>query len=133
MPARVLIVEDNPANLDLARYLLESHGYATLVATDGEQGLRIAREERPQLILCDLQMPVMDGYALMRELRGDPLFRDTLVIAVTAFSMPGDRGVALAAGFNGYVSKPIDPERFVQEIEAYLPAGSRADRSPRSG
>jgi CheY-like chemotaxis protein len=133
MPPRVLIVEDNPANLDLARYLLESHGYATLVAIDGEQGLRIARQERPQLILCDLQMPVMDGYALVRELRGDPVLRETLVIAVTAFSMPGDRATALAAGFNGYVPKPIDPERFVQEIEAYLPADSRVERPPRDG
>jgi two-component system, cell cycle response regulator DivK len=132
MPARVLIVEDNPANLDLVRYLLEAHGYATLVATEGEQGLRIALEERPELILCDLQMPVMNGYTLMRRLRADPSFRDTIVVAVTAFSMPGDRGAALAAGFHGYVSKPIDPEHFVQQIEAYLPAGLRAERPARN-
>jgi CheY-like chemotaxis protein len=132
MPARVLIVEDNPANLDLVRYLLESHGYATLVATDGEQGLRIAREEHPDLILCDLQMPVMNGYTMLRRLRADPSFRSTIVIAVTAFSMPGDRGAALTAGFQGYLPKPIDPERFVQQIEAYLPAGSRAARLPRN-
>jgi CheY-like chemotaxis protein len=130
MPARVLIVEDHPANLDLARYLLESHGYATLSATDGAQGLRVARAERPELILCDLQMPVMDWYELVRELRGDLLFRDTIVIAVTALSMPGDRDSALAAGFHGYVSKPIDPERFVGQVEAYLPAGLRVDRQP---
>jgi CheY-like chemotaxis protein len=130
MPARVLIVEDHPANLDLARYLLEAHGYGTLSATDGAQGLRLARAERPDLILCDLQMPVMDGYELMRELRGDPLFRNTIVLAVTALSMPGDRDTALAAGFHGYISKPIDPEHFVRQIEAYLPAGLRAERPP---
>jgi len=130
MPARILIVEDNPANLDLSKYLVESHGYATLTATDGEQGLRIAREKRPDLILCDLQMPVMDGYELLKQIRNEPSLSDIIAIAVTAFSMSGDRDTALAAGFDGYISKPIDPERFVEQIEAYLRPELRAKRPP---
>jgi CheY-like chemotaxis protein len=130
MSARILIVEDNPANLDLVRYLLESHGYATLTATDGAQGLRIAREKRPDLILCDLQMPLVDGYEVSRQIRNDPSLRDIVAIAVTAVSMSGDRAAALAAGFDGYISKPIDPERFVEQIEAYLRPELRARRPP---
>jgi CheY-like chemotaxis protein len=130
MPARILIIEDNPANLELARYLLEARGYPTLAAIDGEQGLRAAHAERPDLVLCDLQMPVMDGYEVMRQLRNDPLLRDVVAIAVTAFSMPGDRDAVLAAGFDGYVSKPIDPEGFVQQIEAHLRPELRSERPP---
>jgi CheY-like chemotaxis protein len=130
MPATILIIEDNPPNLELVKYLLEAHGYATLSATDGEQGVRAARLHHPELILCDLQMPVMDGYQVVRQLRSEPEFSRTPVIAITAFSMPGDRGVAIAAGFDAYISKPIDPERFVQQIEQSLPLALRAKRPP---
>jgi len=131
MATRILIVEDNSANLELVRYLLEFHGYATLAAGDGEDAVRIAKAERPDLILCDLQIPVMDGYEVLRELRGSAEFAAIPIIAVTALSMPGDRDAALAAGFDTYISKPIDPETFVQQVESFLPPTMRASRTTR--
>jgi CheY-like chemotaxis protein len=126
MAARILIVEDNPANLQLVEYLLNAFGHFTLAARDGRAGLQVAGEARPDLIICDLQMPVMDGYELVRRLKEDPLLRHIPVIAVTAFSMPGDRINVLSAGFEGYFSKPIEPEIFVGQIEAFLPAPLRS-------
>jgi CheY-like chemotaxis protein len=130
MPARILIIEDNPANLELVRYLLEAHGYSALTAQDGGEGIRTAREENPDLVLCDLQMPVLDGYEVLSEIRNDPTLRDTPVVAVTAFSMPGDSATGIAAGFDGYIAKPIDPASFVQQIETYLRTELRAERRP---
>ena len=126
MIARILVIEDNPANLELARYLLTVHGYAVLTASDGRQGLDSALRERPDLILCDLQMPWLDGYQVLQQLRGQ---LDAVVIALTAFSMPNDRQQVLSAGFDGYLSKPIDPERFVAEVEAFLRPENRAPQS----
>jgi len=128
MPARILIAEDNRASLELVEYLLGAMGYATLTAANGGEGLRLAREKVPDLIVCDLQMPVLNGYEVVRGLKADPLLRPIPVIAVTAYSMPGDREKALAAGFNGYFSKPIDPEAFVGEVEKFLPPELRARR-----
>ena len=128
MAARVLIIEDNKANLELAEYLLKASGYTTLTARDGEEGVGVARKEHPDLIICDLQMPIMDGYGVVRELKKDSLLRPIPVIAVTALSMPGDRNNVLAAGFDGYLSKPIEPETFVRTVEGFLPPGLRARR-----
>ena len=130
MAARVLIIEDNKANLELVEYLLKASGYATLTARDGEEGVRVARKEHPDLIICDLQMPVMDGYEVVRLLKKDPLLGQIPIIAVTAFSMPGDRNNVLAQGFDGYVSKPIEPEIFVRTVEDFLPPELRSQRSP---
>jgi CheY-like chemotaxis protein len=130
MAARILVIEDNEANLELAEYLLKASGYATLAARDGEEGVRTARKERPDLIICDLQMPVMDGYEVLRQLKKDPMLRQIPAIAVTAFSMPGDYDKVTDAGFDGYVSKPIDPETFVRTVEGFLPPGLRAHRPP---
>jgi len=130
MAARILIIEDNKANLELAEYLLKASGYTTLTAMDDEEGVRTARKEHPDLIICDLQMPIMDGYEVVRELKKDPLLRSIPIIAVTALSMPGDRNKVLAAGFDGYLSKPIDPETFVRTVEGFLPPGLRAQRRP---
>ena len=130
MVARVLIIEDNKANLELAEYLLKASGYITLTATDGEEGVRTARKEHPDLIICDLQMPVMDGYEVVRELKKDPQLRSTPVIAVTALSMPGDRKQVMSAGFDGYLSKPIEPETFAGTVGGFLPPGLRAPRQP---
>ena len=129
MAARILIIEDNKANLELAEYLLKASGYTTLTAMDGEEGVRTARKEHPDLIICDLQMPIMDGYEVVRELKKDPLLRSIPVIAVTALSMPGDRNQVMSAGFDGYLSKPIDPETFAGTVEGFLPPGLRARRS----
>lgn len=127
MPARILVIEDNPDNLALAVYLLQAAGYETIEARDGARGVRAAREAMPDLIVCDLQMPVLNGFEVLQHLRVDPTTRAIPVVAVTAFSMPSDRARAEAAGFDGYLSKPIDPERFAQQIEVHLPG------RPRSG
>lgn len=125
MSTRILVIEDNAANLELARYLLEAAGYDVLTAEDGEEGLRHARQARPDLVVSDLQMPVMDGFEFLAELRADPELKHLPVIAVTAFSMPGDATRVMQAGFDGYLSKPIVPETFVEQVAAYLPRASR--------
>jgi two-component system, cell cycle response regulator DivK len=124
--ARVLVVEDNPANLELLRYILEKFNHSAACAADGQAGLVQARAEMPELILCDLQMPKLDGYEFLRQVRLDPALRDVVVVAVTAYSMPGDREQALQAGFDGYLTKPIDPATIVTVVEAFLAAGRRA-------
>jgi CheY-like chemotaxis protein len=126
MPARILIIEDNPDFVELASYLLKAHGYSTLTTQDGREGVQIARQASPDLVLCDLLMPVLDGYGVLSEIRSDPVLRNTRVIAVSAFSTSGDRSKVFSAGFDGYLSKPIDPERFVAQVEAYLRPELRA-------
>lgn len=126
MAVRILIAEDHPDSMALMCYLLQAHDYRTLSAADGETALAMAREQRPDLIVCDLQMPGLDGYQVARALKEDENLRHVPLIAVTAFSMLGDRERILAAGFDGYFSKPIEVERFVAQLEAYLrpPHGS---------
>jgi two-component system cell cycle response regulator len=126
MAARILIVEDHPANMEMMSFLLEAFGYATLSAVDGEQGLEAARRELPDLVVCDVHLPKRDGYEVVRELKAAPSTRNIPVIAVTALAMVGDREKLLQAGFDDYVSKPIEPERFVGQIEIHLPAARRA-------
>lgn len=120
MPRHILIIEDHPANLELMVYLLRAAGHICSVATDGEAGVQAAARERPDLILCDIAMPVLDGYGVVARLAADAALREIPVIAVTASAMVGDRAAVLARGFTGYVSKPITPERFVADIEAFL-------------
>lgn len=129
MAARILVVEDNAANLELVRYLLAFSGHTVLQARDGAKGIALARQERPDMIVCDLQMPLLDGYRVLEQLRADPETAATVVVAVTAFSMPNDRQKVMTAGFDGYLSKPIEPESFVGQIEAFLPTGLRS-RTP---
>jgi len=124
--ARILIIEDNAANLELAQYLLEHGGHRVLLANDGRAGVTMARRERPDLIICDLQMPLLDGYGVLEQLKLDAACAQIPIVAVTAFSMAGDEQKVRLAGFDGYFSKPIEPETFVAQIEAFLP-------SPRSG
>jgi CheY-like chemotaxis protein len=122
--ARILVVEDNPANLALMDYLLRALGYTVLVAKDGDQGVEVAVAERPDLILMDLQLPTMTGFEAARRIRASALAPVPLV-AVTAFAMVGDRERVLTEGFDGYISKPINPETFVSQIEAFLPGSLR--------
>lgn len=129
MPARVLIIEDNPANLELMTYLLRAFGHVPVSATDGREGVEAAARETPDLILCDIHLPGLDGNEVARLLKKDPCLRNVPLIAVTALAMVGDRDAALAIGFDGYIAKPIDPETFVQQLDAFLPPGRRA-RSP---
>jgi two-component system cell cycle response regulator DivK len=130
VPARILIIEDDDFSRDLVHYLLHSAGYTTLDAVDGGVGLQYALEKNPDLILCDLQMPVMNGYDVIRRLKDNPLWRPVPIVALTAFSMAGDRENALAAGFDEHFSKPITPERFIQQIESLLSPNLRA-QSPQ--
>jgi CheY-like chemotaxis protein len=127
MAARVLLIEDNPANLALMQYLLKAAGYTTLTATDGREGVAVARSASPDIILMDLQMPVMNGYEAARQLKEVPELRGVPIIAVTAFAMVGDRDKILARGFDGYIAKPITPERFVSEVEGFIGSALRAD------
>ncbi|MFG6412312.1 response regulator [Roseateles sp. DC23W] len=128
MPARILVIEDNAANLELVRYLLSFSGHTVLEASNGELGVEVALRELPDLIVCDLQMPRMDGYQVLDALRRHPAGAAIPIVAVTAFSMPNDRQKVMTAGFNGYLSKPIEPELFVGQIEAFLPAALRTAR-----
>ena len=121
MGARILLIEDNPANLELALYLLQARGHTVLCATDGAMGCQVAQTERPDLVLSDLGMPVVDGYEVVRRLRADPACGGLKIVALTAYSMPGDHARVLSSGFDGYLSKPIDPETFGQQVEAFLP------------
>ena len=121
MSARVLIVEDNPASLELMAYLLTAFGHTVLTAEGGKRGLAAARQERPELIICDIQLPDIDGFEVARRLNADPELCSIPLVAVTALAMVGDRYRVLAAGFDGYVPKPIDPETFVRQMEAFLP------------
>lgn len=126
MAARVLLIEDNPANLTLMQYLLQASGYTTLTATDGSKGVAVATRESPDVILMDLQLPVMNGYEAARLVKEVPALRGVPIIAVTAFAMVGDRDKILARGFDGYIAKPITPERFVSEVEGFIRSELRA-------
>lgn len=122
MGARILIVEDNPNSLELMTYLLGTRGHAGLCAGTGAEALQVARAETVDLVLLDLQLPDLDGYQVLRQLRAMPGFARTKIIAVTAVAMLGDRERTLAAGFDHYIPKPINPRTFVQEVERWLPA-----------
>jgi CheY-like chemotaxis protein len=128
MAARILIAEDHPASLELMRYLLEANGYPTLTAVNGAAAVTVALRERPDLIICDLQMPSLNGYEVLETLKLDADLQRVPVIAVTAFSMLGDREKVLTAGFDGYFSKPIEPETFITQMELFLRPARRAAR-----
>ncbi len=120
--ARVLVVEDNPASLDLMIYLFKAFGHTPLSARDGLEGIAVAQREHPDLILCDIQLPGANGVEVCRRLKKDPALRDTPLVAVTAYAMVGDREKLLAEGFNGYLSKPINPQTFMDEMTPYMRA-----------
>ena len=117
MTRRILLIEDNEQNRYLATFLLERHGYRVEMAADGRAGVEAATAAPPDLILLDIQLPGMDGHAVARTLRGIPALSAVPIIAVTSYAMVGDREKVLAAGCDGYIEKPIDPETFVASIE----------------
>ena len=120
MNKKILVIEDNEQNLYLVTFILEKQGYQVFQASTGDIGLRLANQERPDLILLDIQLPVMDGYTVARELRANSLLAATPIIAVTSYAMPGDREAALQAGCTGYIEKPIDPDTFLIQIEKHI-------------
>jgi len=117
MNKTLLIIEDNEQNLYLMRFLLEKYGFTIIEARDGKTGIEIARQKMPDAILLDIQLPEMDGYAVIGELKKHVQMADIPIIAVTSYAMVGDRERILSAGANGYTEKPINPETFVEEIK----------------
>jgi len=118
--ARILIVEDNPANMTLVTFLLESAGHTVLCATDAEAGLTLARDEKPNLILMDIQLPGMDGLQATALLKGDDVTRAIPVIALTALAMKGDEERIREAGCDGYIAKPLAYRDFLATIATHL-------------
>lgn len=121
---KVLVIEDNEQNLYLVTFILEKYGYEVNAARDGGEGFDLAARLKPDIILLDIQLPIMDGYAVARRLRTNAALARVPIIAVTSYAMAGDREKALEAGCNGYIEKPINPETFMQQIEHYLPSPS---------
>lgn len=119
---RIIIIEDNAANLELMSYLLQKHGYSILSATEGSVGLNLIQNSIPDLIICDIQLPDVDGFEIIKTLKSmDPPFNQIPIIAITSYAMVGDKEKILKAGSDGYISKPIEPSAFVSQIEDYLP------------
>jgi two-component system, cell cycle response regulator len=130
--ARILLIEDNPDNLELMSYLLGAYGHSVATAEDGESGIEAARKVKPDLVACDIHLPGVDGYAVAKALKAVPELAGMPVVAVTALAMVGDREKILQSGFDGYITKPIDPELVVSEIDAFLPAALRGSL-PQNG
>jgi two-component system cell cycle response regulator DivK len=128
MSRTVLLIEDNEQNRYLATFLLEAHGYTVVSAGDGPSGIALAETMVPHLVLLDVQLPKMDGHEVARRLRAIGSLRATPIIAVTSYAMVGDREKSLAAGCNGYIEKPIDPDTFVAEIQRVVDGVAQSDR-----
>jgi two-component system, cell cycle response regulator DivK len=120
MSSAVLIVDDNPTNLKLARVVLSSEGLEVRTALSAEDALKVLETFHPSLILMDIQLPGLDGLELTRQLKADPQRSDIMVLALTAYAMKGDMEKALAAGCDGYISKPIDPVTLCAVVERHL-------------
>lgn len=120
---RILIIEDNEQNLYLMRFLLEKHGFEVHDARDGPAGILAACASRPDVILLDIQLPLMDGYAVAEALRLEPSLEGVPIIAVTSYAMVGDRERALASGATDYIEKPVDPDTFVDRVRRHVPGG----------
>ncbi len=129
MQAKILLIEDNPQNRYLTRFLLEQRGHEVLQANTGPLGLEMAAICRPDLILLDIQLPGMDGHAVARALKDDPRLQAIPIVAVTSYAMIGDREKCLEAGAEGYIEKPINPDTFVTEVEQFLRPSSQGNAS----
>ena len=128
MKAKILVVEDNEQNIYLVTFILEKHGYQVIQAREGETGIALARQYKPDLILLDIQLPGLDGYAIARELRRNGELAEIPIVAVTSYAMVGDRQRILAAGCTGYIEKPINPKTFIGEVEQYLQTNNQGDK-----
>jgi len=122
----ILIVDDNPTNLKLARVLLAGEGYEVKTALNAEEALTALAEFHPRLILMDLQLPGMDGLTLTRKLKADPATRDIVILALTAYAMKGDDERAAQAGCDGYVPKPIDTRALPKVVAEYIARGGNS-------
>jgi CheY-like chemotaxis protein len=129
MPHLILLVEDNEDNQIIYRTMLEHFGYEVITACDGEEGVRLARERKPDLILMDISIPLLDGWEATRILKDDAATRHIPIIALTAHALASDRAKAAAVGCDGYLSKPAEPKLVVQEVEKLLATRSAPPRS----
>ena len=120
MGKTALIIEDNEQNIYLATFLLENAGYRVIQARDGSTGIDLVEKSKPDLLLLDIQLPGMDGYAVAQKIRSNTQNSNIPIIAVTSFAMVGDREKAMESGCTGYIEKPINPDTFISEIEKYL-------------
>jgi two-component system cell cycle response regulator DivK len=123
---KVLIAEDNPVNRELLRELLENRGYSVVEACDGPEALSMVEETQPDIVLLDIGMPGMDGYAVARKIRENPRPVRLPLLAITAYAMQGDREKVLQSGFDGYLSKPIDARLLDDELKRLLSGKGRA-------
>ena len=121
MSKRILVVEDNEDNRRIVRDLLASAGYETIEAVTGEEGVRFAETQRPDLILMDIQLPGLDGYEATRRIKANPALRQIPIIAVTSYALSGDDVKAFDAGCDAYVTKPFNPRQLLAKIREYLP------------
>jgi CheY-like chemotaxis protein len=120
MKLKVLIIEDNEQNMYMLSFLLEKNQYEVFQAFSGLEGIRVAKEIKPDVILLDIQLPEMDGYRVARELRKSEIIQHVPIIAVTSHAMVGDREKAMESGATGYIEKPIDPDNFIRRMESYF-------------
>lgn len=117
MPKKILIIEDNEKNRVLFTDIMKYYGYDVLEAENGEQGISMAKEQKPDLILLDMQMPVMDGFTALKLLKSDAKTMDIKIIAVTSFAMKGDREKILSAGADDYMAKPVDTRKLSEMVK----------------
>ena len=125
MTKRILIVEDQEDNRAIMRDLLNTAGYNLIEAVDGEEGVRLAQSERPDLILMDIQLPILDGYEATRRIRSLAELKSIPIIAVTSYALSGDEAKALAAGCDSYVAKPFSPRELLAKVREFLPKAER--------
>ena len=123
MSKRILIVEDQEDNRAILRDVLSTAGYELIEAVDGGEGVALALKERPDLILMDIQLPVLDGYEATRQIKGNAALKAIPIIAVTSYALSGDEAKARAAGCDGYVTKPFSPRQLLTKVREYLPGG----------
>jgi CheY-like chemotaxis protein len=117
---KILIAEDNATNRELFRELLEARGYSVVEACDGQEALQVLHQTQPDILLLDIGMPILDGFAVVSEIRKDPNLTALPILGVTAYAMQGDRERILSSGFDGYLSKPIDAKLLAAELERLL-------------
>ncbi len=120
MDKKILVIEDDEQNRYLFSFILEKNGYQVITARDGLEGITRAREEKPDLILLDIRLPVMDGYEVTRQMKELPELKDVPIVALTAYAMKGDKEKTLEAGCDGYIPKPIIPKEFIEVVNSYL-------------
>jgi CheY-like chemotaxis protein len=130
---RILVAEDNAVNRELLRELLEARGYEVFEACDGQEALHMIEQSRPDLLLMDIGMPVLDGFAAIRRIRENPRLAPLPVVAVTAYAMRGDREKILKSGFDGYLSKPLTPSSLIAELDRLLTKQATVSANPDQG